>query len=221
MLYDPQVGKINEPCSSTIYEFNILLSRYTHISWYKTLPYGRVLSKLRTCQRVEKRVSPYLLTSFGLTGQYWYNFKETIPRIALWNPSELQCLIFYTGLAIHSGYLRRVVMKDEVLMLRDQIGDQAYKFAINQTDQILPKAMLNETQLDIREIRETALISGMRCFGTVFGSYPLGLHKRLMLKLPHDWLSHFLHPLRKSRIQSTELLENLFLNFTGCGDENV
>lgn len=201
--------QLPEPFMAKVFEFNFLPSRYVHMSWLQTLPHGRLLSKLRRCERAEWRVARYLLSYFGLRERYWFDFNKPSYRIALWDSRDIQQLAVYVGLTLNYQYIQHAVRRDDVLHIRRAFGERAYRFAMRQAPFLVPKEMLSRGEINPTNDRDMIAASGVHCLGTVFCTLPLELHKRLLLKLPYHWMPHFCGPPVQSRQNCALLLSKL------------
>ena len=83
--------------------------------------------------------------------------------------------------------VQKVVTKEEVHKIRDELGDELFQFMQSRASRMKGKM---EFQLRLPQnlsSRNTLILSGLLCLHAALGGYSLALRKRLMLKLPHEW----------------------------------
>jgi hypothetical protein len=178
-------------------EFNFLPIRYIHDSWLAALPHGAPLASLRCCRRVEQRLSRQLLVEFDLAGRYWFDFTVPASQIALLDGASLEKLVFYTGLALNARHISRIVARDELLPLKQSLGETAYLFAVKRAPFLTPLSAQGELpERYAEDMREHLTISGLKCLSQLLAGYGPALTQRLRLKLPLAWCEHFTPPLK-------------------------
>ncbi len=79
--------------------------------------------------RVQEKLSKILLAHFNLEKRPYYEFEDPRLRIVLLDRSTLNELLVYAGAVIYSERISKVVMKKDVLALKESIGEDMYFFA--------------------------------------------------------------------------------------------
>ncbi|MEE4379283.1 MAG: SctK family type III secretion system sorting platform protein [Candidatus Competibacteraceae bacterium] len=180
---------------AAVCEFNLLPSQYLHDSWLESLPHGNLLAQLTACSRVGAQLSQYLLQQFGLPDQYCFAIEEPLLRIALLPEADIAALVLHAGLCRYSRQIQHTVLRQEVLALREQLGEEAYLFALKRAPFLAPP-LENSTdpawQAD--HCREHTWRAGIGCLSSAFSGQAPALVQRLMMKLPRHWQADMADP---------------------------
>jgi hypothetical protein len=165
-----------------INEFNFLPLRYIHSSWLKTIPAGKCIEEMRSCARTEYRLSRYLLTHFELENEYYFDFTDEVKTIALLDQNKISEVARYAGLVINREQIKTKIARDEVVQLKQQIGEDAYTFAIKRAPFFgaipeFPSIYTSE------HMPVNVTVSGIQCLATLFSGNS-ALFKRVFLKFP-------------------------------------
>lgn len=171
-----------------IWEFNYKPERYIDSTWLENLPNGQLLDKLRQNKRDTSQLSHYLLGQLGFNGEFYFNFKDPIAKVALSAPSDLKKLIFYIGITYHHHEIRQVITQKHVMTMKADIGEELYEFGLKQSPNIARKPLSCFTLPQDMPLSQRCIISGMICLNVTFKSQPNALRKRLLIKLPKPWI---------------------------------
>lgn len=177
----------NNKLASLVWEFNFRPDHYTHDSWLEQMPDGPLIKKLVGKQRSAERIVQHLMQRFGLENQVFFNFSNSLTRIALWSGHELEKLVLYTGAVLFYPGVQRIVVRDELQQIQDRLGNEVFSFMQRRAG--LMRGRMNfdlklPSQLDPQS---AVIIAGLLCLHQALQEYPPALRKRLMLKLPYDW----------------------------------
>lgn len=175
--------------SDLVWEFNFRPDHYIHDSWLEQMPDGPLIKKLGGCHRGADRIVQYLMQRLGLEGQVFFNFSNSLTRIGLWPGEDLERLIMHTGAVFYHAKVQKVVAREEVLQIRDQMGDELFSFMQRRAVQLKGRMVLNVKLPAGLDAEQALILAGLLCFHAALESYPLALRKRLMLKLPHQWFT--------------------------------
>ncbi|PIE42688.1 MAG: hypothetical protein CSA50_09080 [Gammaproteobacteria bacterium] len=183
-----------EPASSNklsdlVWEFNFRPDHYIHDSWLEQMPDGPLIKKLGGCHRGADRIVGYLMQRLGLEGQVFFNFSSALARIGLWRGQDLERLIMHTGSIFYYAKVQKIVAREDLLHIRDQMGEELFSFMQRRAVPLKGKIDLNLKLPTGLGTEETIILAGLLCFHAALGNYPLALRKRLMLKLPHQWFT--------------------------------
>jgi chloramphenicol O-acetyltransferase len=172
-----------------IHEFNFLPLRYIHPSWLKTIPGGRYLEGMRSFSRTEYRLSRYLLSYLGLENQYCFDFTNQVNTIALLDEKRLSEIVRYAGLVINREQIRKIIAQEDIVQLRNKMGEKAYLFALKRAPFIGTIPDFRSTEYKSENLLTSITISGVQCLVTLF-SGNTAILKRLFLKFPITWESY-------------------------------
>ncbi len=183
-----------EPASSNnlsdlVWEFNFRPDHYIHDSWLEQMPDGPLIKKLGGCHRGADRIVGYLMQRLGLEGQVFFNFSNSLARIGLWRGQDLERLIMHIGSIFYYGKVQKIVAREDLLHIRDQMGEELFSFMQRRAVQLKGRMDLSLKLPTGLGTEETIILAGLLCFHAALGNYPLALRKRLMLKLPHQWFT--------------------------------
>lgn len=177
--------------SDLVWEFNFRPDHYIHDSWLEQMPDGPLIKKLVGCHRGADRIVQYLMQRLGLEGEVFFNFSNSLARIGLWSGADLERLIMHMGVVFYHSRIQKVVTRDEVLQIREQMGDELFSFMQSRAVRVKGKLDLNLKLPAELDAKQFVRLAGLLCFHAALSGYPLALRKRLMLKLPHEWFALF------------------------------
>lgn len=173
--------------SSLVWEFNFRPDHYIHDSWLEHMPDGPLIRKLVGRHRSADRIVQHLLQRFGLENQVFFNFSNSLTRIALWSGADLERLVLHTGAVFYHARVQKIVIKDDVHKIRDEMGEELFQFMQSRALPIKGKMELDLLLPKKLSIRNMLILSGLLCLHSALGGYSMALRKRMMLKLPHEW----------------------------------
>ncbi len=213
-------NQIAEPANSNklsdlVWEFNFRPDHYIHDSWLEQMPDGPLIKKLVGCHRGADRIVQYLMQRLGLEGQVFFNFSNSLARIGLWSGQDLERLIMYTGAVFYHSKVQKVVARDEVLHIREQMDGELFNFMQSRSVQLKGKMDLSLKLPAGLDAEKSIRLAGLLCFHAALGNYPVALRKRLMLKLPHEWFLLFKRagalgkPLSQKQSECAALLQKI------------
>nr|CAA6830816.1 MAG: Unknown protein [uncultured Thiotrichaceae bacterium] len=177
--------------SDMVWEFNFRPDHYIHDSWLEQMPDGPLIKKLVGCHRGADRIVQYLMQRLGLEGQVFFNFSNSLTRIGLWSGQDLEKLIMHTGAVFYHSRVQKIVTRDEVLQIREQMDDELFNFMQSRAVQLKGKIDLSLKLPAGLGAEQSIRLAGLLCFHAALVGYPVALRKRLMLKLPHEWYTLF------------------------------
>ena len=173
--------------SRLVWEFNFRPDHYTHDSWLEQMPDGPLIKKLVGKQRSADRIVEYLLRGFGLENQVFFNFSNSLTRIALWSGSDLEKLILHIGAIFYYTKVKRVVVREEVESIQQELGSDIFLFMQRRATLMKGKMTLDIKLPEQLGARSSLIVAGLLCLHEALQDYPPALRKRLMLKLPYEW----------------------------------
>ncbi|MEZ5536824.1 MAG: SctK family type III secretion system sorting platform protein [Thiolinea sp.] len=187
---DSQEESVNRnKLSDLVWEFNFRPDHYIHDSWLEQMPDGPLIKKLGGCHRSADRIVQYLMQRLDLEGQVFFNFSNSLTRIGLWSGADLERLIMHAGAVFYHSKVQRVVAREDVLHIRDQMGDELFSFMQRRALQLKGRMELSLKLPRELDAEKAIILAGLLCFHVALSDYPLALRKRLMLKLPHQWFT--------------------------------
>lgn len=120
-----------------VHDFNCHPATYAHPSWFEALIAPRVFNMLRANARGEARLSRVLLSRHDLEDELWYDFSQKQWRFALLPADVLLKLVDCCGLLFQHRTIAATVDSSARAMIKDQIGEGAYLFALKRAPLIL------------------------------------------------------------------------------------
>ena len=184
---------------SQIWEFNYKPDRYIHKSWLATVPNGELLEKLRTSKRDTTQLSQYLLSQLGFNGEFYFDFSgNPLAHIALLPSSSLEKLVKAIGATYNYQAISQVISKPEVDLLKKTLGSTIYNFAFQHAPEIAKKNLSRLSYSPSTKLHEKIISTGIFCLQSAFRNQPTALRKRLLIKLPKEWISISQHHTKQS-----------------------
>ncbi len=175
---------------SSIWEFNYKPDRYIHKSWLATVPNGKLLEKLRSSKRDTTQLSQYLLSQLGFNGEFYFDFSNNpLANVALLPLESLEKLIKYIGVTYNHQEINKAISKQDVSLLKKTLGNDIYDFAFQQAPLIAKKKLSSLNYSDDTKLHEKIISSGIVCLHSAFQKQPAALRKRLLIKLPKEWIN--------------------------------
>lgn len=177
----------NSKIANLVWEFNFRPDHYTHVSWLDQMPDGPIIKKLVGKQRSADRIVQHLLQRLNLENQVFFNFSNSLTRIALWSGDDLERLILYTGTVFYHKRVQKIVIREEVQQLQEQLGSDLFSFMQRRSALMKGNLPLNLKLPEKLDAQHSLIVAGLLCLNQALQEYPLALRKRLMLKLPYQW----------------------------------
>ena len=184
---DSQIGAIK---GSPVWEFNYKPDRYIHKSWLATVPNGKLLEKLRESNRDTSQLSQYLLGQLGFNGEFYFDFSNNpLANVALLPLESLEKLIKMIGATYNHKEINQAISKQEVSLLKKTLGSDIHNFAFQQAPSIANKKLSSLNYQRTTPLHEKIISSGILCLHSAFQKQPAALRKRLLIKLPKEWIN--------------------------------
>lgn len=188
MKSDDQPNKDELPYP--VWEFNYKPERYIHKSWLHALPNGELIDKLMGEGRNTERLSNYLMSQLGFDGKFYFDFSNISSQVALWSADDLTKLVMYTGLACHYKNIQTLIIREQVLEVRESLGDEMYTFAMKRVITFMDSQPELLTFSDKIDLNNRVIISGLVCLHSYMSRFPTAFMKRIIIKLPREWFEH-------------------------------
>lgn len=177
------VGKL----SDLVWEFNFRPDRYIEKSWLEAMPDGELISKLVGRHRGAERVVQHLMNRLGLENQVFFNFGNSLVRMALWKGEDLERIILHVGAIFNHTEVKHAVTREDVERLRQLIGEEMYSFMQHRVPMIARRPPTGVKLPRGMELKKKIILAGMLCLNEAFGEYPTAVRKRVFIKLPKSW----------------------------------
>ncbi len=175
--------------NSPVWEFNYKPDRYIHKSWLATIPNGQLLEKLRANKRDTTQLSQYLLSQLGFNGEFYFDFSNNpLANVALLPLESLEKLIKLIGVTYNHKIINRVIEKQEVILLKNTLGEDVYNFSFQHAPLVAKKKLSSINYTKKIPLHERIISSGFICLHSAFQRQPAALKKRLLIKLPKEWI---------------------------------
>lgn len=183
-----------------IYDFNQLISKYIEQSHIVQFPnvanYWEIFKKIG---RIQKKLSNLLLKYFKLENKTFYSFEDPRLRIALLDVKTLNDLLLYAGAVLYSDKINKIILKKDLLSLKESIGEDIYFFATKKASLLIgfaPKMnLVTEKAIDNKTLFE----GGKECLQMCLAQEDQGLTERLILKFPKSVSWNFNSPVSEEQ----------------------
>lgn len=183
-----------------IYGFNQLISKYveqSHIAQFPDL--AKYWNSLKKINRIQKKLSDFLLKYFKLENKSFYRFEDPRLRIALLDSKTLNNLLLYAGAVLYSERMSKIILKKDLLFLKESIGEDIYFFTTKKASLLTgfaPKVNLStETAIDKKALFE----GGKECLQMCLAQEEPALTDRLILKFPQNITWNFNSPVSEEQ----------------------
>lgn len=211
-------GSSNKKLSNLVWEFNFRPDNYIHPSWLSAMPDGELIRKLVGKHRGAERVVQHLMGRLGLENQVFFNFSSSLAKMALWPAEDLEALVLHAGAVMIRDQVQRAVSRDDVMKIRNDIGDDLYLFIQRRVPMVMRRPPAGLELPQSMPLRDRMILGGMLCFNEAFMEFPLALRKRLMIKLPIKWYelldtqSILGQPLRNQHAECVALIQKIAID---------
>lgn len=173
----------NAELFSLICIFNTDLARIIDPSHISNLVDHHLFEKLCLSKRARQKLSALLLKKFGLEADFCFDFKEPAHRLALLEKPLLKDLLLYAGASYYSGSITHIIQKQEVLELKQGIGEKAYVFALKRAPFLIKsRPELPKNLIGTKATAQNIVKAGQVLFQYCFSGAPFALTERFRLK---------------------------------------
>jgi len=180
------------PLFELVCEFNFNLAEYVHPSQLEGVIAKDLLDLVSKKEMVRKDVAKVLLSHFGLSSSPCFDFTSPRRRLALVNEVTLQKLYFYVGAALLHERITRIISKEELEKLREDLGKNVYFFAIKRAPFLVAdKPKLKSLETPTKEVFVDLIRAAEECFSCCFSGDPESVTRRFSLKFPKKLTWHF------------------------------
>ena len=178
----------------SVWEFNYKPESYVHKSWISNLPNAALIQKLISegDDKKSTRLSHHLMSELGFDGKFYFDFSDSLTRVALLSSTDLQVLVMHLGLMFHFDDIRHTIIKDLVVKYRSELGEDLYQFALTTAPKLKDKQLKTIELPKGMPIKKKILVSGLVCLFTAVKENPAALLKRLVVKLPRQWFDIYM-----------------------------
>lgn len=188
-MTDPAETQRKDKLPYSVWEFNYKPESYVHKSWISDLPNADLIKKLITEDNGQKstRLSHHLMDQLGFNGKFYFDFSDSLTRVALLSSKDLQSLVMHLGIMFHFDDIRHTIIKDLVVKYKVELGEDLYNFALIRAPKLKNKQLKTIHLPKTMPIKQKVLVSGLVCLFTAVKINPVALLKRLVIKLPRQW----------------------------------
>ncbi len=189
-MADGQMGLPGAGWAPVALTFNFDPRGFVHDSWIASVPHGELARRLRDEPGAVAQASRYLRRALELEGDYCDDFSAPRSRLALLDGDSLSRLSLYLGLALRCRELQTEMRGERLRSVKRSVGDEAFTFAVKRAPFLgsMP-AFPYEPGSDEPKLRFTLI--GLRFCAAQVADLSGGLRRRMMLKLPREWMPAF------------------------------
>ena len=168
-------------------EFNRYPTRYAHPSW---MPEGWApwVARMAGNEVLEADLGRSLLQTWDLDASPCFEFAPPARRLALLDPAILRRTVLLAGLARHADEISRLIERERVRELKEQVGEAAYRFVMLRAPLLAGPLAGGASQVAAQEKdwRMRSLAAGLGMLGSCLGPDHAGLTARVLVKFPRD-----------------------------------
>ena len=184
-------GSAQTNLPNLIIDFNLFPVRYIHSSWLKKDKHASLIGELQLDPVAQFSLSAYLLRKFNLSHAFDYDFSRIEKRVAFASAEEIDHLIFYIGVVMNEEAIRSVLRREERLILKQLLGEDAYRFAVKKAQYISRRSGSGPSILidwdHPERFKSYLYASGQAILNTAFSDASDAFNQRLKLKMPQNW----------------------------------
>ena len=177
-----------------VIEFNFFPISEMNESWWQSdwlaVPLFRQLTETKAAW---PKLSDFLLESYQLKGEIYYDFATREKQAALLSSTDLKALIYLMGLIVESDTIANAIEKETQRAIRQSLGEADYIYALkNKVSMCRPQTGYRTTVDDKEEhhftdFKNRVYQSGLRCLLNLLGDVPQSFIQRILFKLPKAW----------------------------------
>lgn len=134
-----------------LFKFNFCPSSYIHPSRRKQFDDGKLHPSVWKTTRALPALSRHILKCLKIENNPCFDPSYAQWPLLLMEPQQLNRLQRHLAAVIFNPIIRHCVLNDEVVMWRNRIGADAYKFALNGFE-FLPKNIWPHTGFDVSQL---------------------------------------------------------------------
>lgn len=167
-------------------EFNRYPTRYVHPSW---VPDGWApwVERMTGRGALEARLGEGLLGAWNLDARPCFDFTPPARRLVLLDPVPLRRTVLLAGLARHADEISRLMERDRVRELKEQVGEAAYRFVTQRAPLLAgPLTAGANAAAGGKGWSTRALAAGLGMLGACLGADHAGLAARVLVKFPRE-----------------------------------
>lgn len=208
---------MNTTLAAAIAEFNWSLTKTIHPSRLEAFQREDWWHCLAGDKRLGSVLDQHLVSQFKLSDCPDYDFNQPLKRVALLDQETIYHWLLAIGVTLHSHTIKQTVWRQQQLLIKEQIGDQWYQFALTNglflyhapieiIDQWLANLLIDESYC------QYLLTAGVLVWSACIEVPTKGWWQRLLLKIPADLPLDSITPLPvlgEHRLGLTNLLEKL------------
>ena len=168
-----------------VVRFNFFPAQYLHPTRRKNYFNGKLIDSVWGVDKLNRRISPLILSELGLDGRPYLQFPDPHWSLALLSRERFSRLALFVGASLCGPQVRACLSRDQVFLWREKLGDDAFNFALNSrllfsNDLFL---MNIDNSSDIQEIGYFLIESSLKNIAPE-------MQKRISLKLPSEIIDY-------------------------------
>ena len=183
-----RIVRENSLLTSWVEEFNFRPARYVHPSFWKRWGGEAAVHEALQTRRGAAGLSRLVLREAQAEGDFFLDFESEPLRLALLPGEALGRLIRLAGLAANSHAIRQAIRKDDVALMRRQLGEDDYSFGVKVAPFLGNRGDLDfsRDESDGKDMAVRVRRSGRRCVEAAGSGAPPALTKRWNLRFAPD-----------------------------------
>ena len=177
-----------------IVDFNFFpISEMDDSWWQSDWLAPSLFNRLRKSKAVRGKLSDFILESYQLRRENYFDFTSSEKQAALLNSAELKALLYVIGLIVESDTIANAIEKKAQSIIKESLGEADYLYALKNRisigrSQTKGKITLagNKAQ-DFKDFKSRVYQSGLRCLLNLLDDMPQDFIQRILFKLPKAW----------------------------------
>ena len=177
-----------------IVDFNFFPASEMDDSWWQSdWLAASLFNRLRKSKATQNKLSDFILESYQLRHENYFDFTSHEKKAALLSGTELKALLYAIGLIVESDTIANAIERDAQQTIKESLGEADYLYALkNRISISRPPAKdkitltSNKTQ-DFKDFKTLIYQSGLHCLLSLLNDMPQGFIQRILFKLPKAW----------------------------------
>ncbi|MXX99182.1 MAG: hypothetical protein F4Y58_04650 [Gammaproteobacteria bacterium] len=177
-----------------IIDFNFYPIAEMDDSWWQSDYLAKPLFvKLRNIKAARRKLSDFILESYQLKDEIYFDFASHEKQVALLSSDDLKSLLYSMGLILEADTIAHTIEREAQQAIKKAIGETNYLYALKNRISIQhPRTNGNiattyEKVCDFADFKNHLYRSGLRCLLSLLNDMPQGFIQRILFKLPKAW----------------------------------
>lgn len=168
----------------SIYHFNNNLSEYLHKDFFPFDGYEKLQPVIIKDDVIKNQWNDIIKNLHGISDCGSYDFSEPSSLLLLLSVEEITKIIYALGGICFADVIRKIIIRNEMLGLKQAMGDDIYSFSVRSGVLMLNAEIASMLRSDGVTIEEKVFNTGRKIIESILCDFPEQMLKRFVLKFP-------------------------------------